>query len=481
MTPGNKLDYRIIYYLKMKKSIIVAAALLAAVSVKAQTKRTDDFHAKYQLKEVVVMSRHNIRSPLTSGGAAYMRVTPHEWFKWTSPSSQLSLRGGVLETEMGQFFRKWVVGEGLLPDNYRPEGDEVLFYANSRQRTFATAKYFSAGFLPFANVEITHKLAEDKMDPMFTPKFTKMNDAYRQQVLSEMQALHGGPQAWMAAQKPTLDLMEQVLDMAHSPAAQQGDTLHFSFDNITFKIEKDDEPRMTGGYTLANSVADALVLQCYESESMSAFGHELTVAQWRAICGVKEVYDGLLFTTHAAAVNLAYPLVSRIREELNRSDRKFMFLCGHDANLASIGAALRFKYPETENALELHTPIGSKLVFEKWSDGSEDYVAINLVFASVWQLQGRTLLSPDEPPMVLPVTVEGLTANGDGLYRLTDLDARFAEAMAEYDAIEDATAVAAPARVIPISEGRTYTLSGAQANDSTRGIVISDHQKVVRK
>ena len=465
----------------MKKSIIVAAALLAAVSVKAQTKRTDDFHAKYQLKEVVVMSRHNIRSPLTSGGAAYMRVTPHEWFKWTSPSSQLSLRGGVLETEMGQFFRKWVVGEGLLPDNYRPEGDEVLFYANSRQRTFATAKYFSAGFLPFANVEITHKLAEDKMDPMFTPRFTKMNDAYRQQVLGEIQALHGGPQAWMAAQKPTLDLMEQVLDMAHSPAAQQGDTLHFSFDNTTFKIEKDDEPRMTGGFTLANSVADALVLQCYESESMTAFGHELTVAQWRAICGVKEVYDGLLFTTHAAVVNLAHPLVSRIREELNRSDRKFMFLCGHDANLASIGAALRFNYPETENALELHTPIGSKLVFEKWSDGSEDYVAINLVFASVWQLQGRTLLSPDEPPMVLPVTVEGLTANGDGLYRLTDLDGRFAEAMAEYDAIEDATAVAAPARVIPISEGRTYTLSGAQANDSTRGIVISDHQKVVRK
>ena len=465
----------------MKKSIIVAAAMMVTVSTQAQTKRTDDFHAKYQLKEVVVMSRHNIRSPLTSGGAAYMRVTPHEWFKWSSPSSQLSLRGGVLETEMGQFFRKWVVSEGLLPDNYRPEGDEVLFYANSRQRTFATAKYFSAGFLPFANVEITHKLAEDKMDPMFTAKFTKMNDAYRQQVLSEIQALHGGPQAWMAAQKPTLDLMEEVLDMAHSPAALGGDTLHFSFDNMTFKIEKDDEPRMTGGYTLANSVADALVLQCYESESMTAFGHELTVEQWRAICGVKEVYDGLLFTTHAAAVNLAHPLVSRIREELNRSDRKFMFLCGHDSNLASIGAALRFNYPVTENALELHTPIGSKLVFEKWSDGSEDYVAINMVFASVQQLQGRTLLSTDVPPMVLPVTVEGLTANSDGLYRFADLDARFAETMAEYDAIEDATAVAAPARVIPISEGRSYTLSGTQANDSTRGIVITDHQKVVRK
>ena len=205
------------------------------------------------------MSRHNIRSPLSSGGAAYQRVTPHKWFQWSSPSSQLSLRGGVLETEMGQFFRQWVVSEGLLPDNYRPEGDEVLFYANSRQRTFATAKYFSAGFLPFANVEITHKLQEDKMDPVFVAQFTKMNDAYRQQVIAEIQAMHGGPQAWMAAQQPTLALMEEVLDMAQSPAAQN-DTTHFWYDDVQLKIEKDSEPKMTGGYTLANSVADALVL-----------------------------------------------------------------------------------------------------------------------------------------------------------------------------------------------------------------------------
>ena len=431
----------------MKRILVLAtAAMMAVISVQAQTKRSDEFRAKYELKGVVLMSRHNIRSPLTSGGAAYKRVTPHEWFKWTSPSSQLSLRGGVNETMMGQFFRQWVVSEGLLPDNYRPEDNEVLFYANSRQRTFATAKYFSAGFLPFANVEITHKLAEDKMDPVFKPQFTKMNDKYRQQVLDEIEAKYkGGPQAWMQSVQPTLTLMEQILDMAHSPAALEGDTLHFWYNDTQFKIEKDDEPRMTGGYTLANSVADALVLQCYENESMAAFGHELSTEQWRDICKVKEVYDALLFTTHAAAINIAYPLVSRIREELNRNDRKFMFLCGHDSNLASIGAALRLNYPETENALELHTPIGSKLVFEKWSDGSETWVAINLVYASVSQLQNRTLLSLDVPPMVLPVSVEGLAPNADGLYRLSDLDARIAEAMAEYDAIEDASTALAPA------------------------------------
>ena len=467
----------------MKKNMLwmIAAILICGTNAQAQTKRSDAFRAKYELKEVVVMSRHNIRSPLTSGGAAYQRVTPHTWFKWSSPSSQLSLRGGVLETEMGQFFRQWVVSEGLLPDNYRPEGDEVLFYANSRQRTFATAKYFSAGFLPFANVEITHKLDEDKMDPVFTPQFTKMNDTYRQQVLADIQALNGGPQAWMAAQQPTLNLMEQVLDMAHSPAALQGDTTHFWFDDTQFKIEKGSEPKMTGGYTLANSVADALVLQCYESESMTAFGHELTMEQWRAICAVKEVYDGLLFTTHSAAVNLAYPLVSRIREELNRSDRKFMFLCGHDSNLASISAALGLQIPETENALELHTPIGSKLVFEKWSDGSDEYVAVNLVYQSIGQLQGRTLLSHAAPPMVLPVTIDGLNANSDGLYRLSDLDTRMAEAMAEYDAIEDApTAVSATINNESASQSAAiYNLMGQQLDTLQHGMNIVGTKKIL--
>jgi glucose-1-phosphatase len=327
-------------------------------------------------------------------------------------------------------------------------------------------------------VEITHKLKEDKMDPVFTPQFTKMNDSYRQKVLDEIMAMNGGPQTWMAAQQSTLTLMEQVIDMANSPAAKN-DSAHFWFDDTQFLIEKDSEPKMTGGYTLANSVADALVLQCYETESFTAFGHELTTEQWRAICAVKEVYDGLLFTTHAAAINLAYPLVSRIRQELNNGDRKFMFLCGHDSNLASIGAALGFQFPKTENALELHTPIGSKLVFEKWSDGTDDYIAINLVYQAVTQLQGRALLSIAVPPMIMPVTVQGLTANSDGLYRLADIDERMGNAMAEYEAIED---VPASVRTVEAERKSTavYNLQGQQLEGFQRGVIVVGGKKIVQ-
>jgi glucose-1-phosphatase len=223
--------------------------------------------------------------------------------------------------------------------------------------------------------------------------------------------------------------MEEVLDMSESPAALEGDTVHFWYDDTEFQLEKGEEPHLTGGLKLANSAADALVLQCYETESLSAFGHELTAEQWRAICGVKEVYDALLFTTHAAAVNIAYPLVSRIREELQREDRKFMFLCGHDSNICSVLAALEAEDYSLPNTIEKKTPIGSKLVVEKWEDSKgQVFAALKLVYQSTQQLRSMSLLDLENPPMVYPIRLKGLNANADGLYLFDDLVQRFTSA-----------------------------------------------------
>jgi len=61
---------------------------------------------EYRLKEVVVLSRHNIRAPLSTKGSALDTATPYTWYAWSSEASELSLRGGMLETSMEQYFRK---------------------------------------------------------------------------------------------------------------------------------------------------------------------------------------------------------------------------------------------------------------------------------------------------------------------------------------------------------------------------------------
>ncbi|MBR3103231.1 MAG: hypothetical protein IKH46_05355, partial [Lachnospiraceae bacterium] len=60
-------------------------------------------HDGYTLEQVVVLSRHNIRAPLSGKGSALDTMTPHEWYEWSSAPSELSVRGGTLETGMGQY------------------------------------------------------------------------------------------------------------------------------------------------------------------------------------------------------------------------------------------------------------------------------------------------------------------------------------------------------------------------------------------
>ena len=61
------------------------------------------------------------------------------------------------------------------------------------------------------------------------------------------------------------------------------------------------------------------------------------------------------------------------------------------------------------------------------------YADLWLVYASADQLRGLTVLEPDCPPMSLPLRLSGLTPNADGLYLLSDLEARFTEAIDLYE------------------------------------------------
>ena len=153
-----------------------------------------DFHKPgndYKLQQVVVLSRHNIRAPLSTTGSALDQATPHKWIDWTANASELTMRGGALETMMGSYVRKWLESEQLIPENYRPEDGAVRFYANGKQRIIATAQFFSSGMLPVANVNIETHAEYDKMDPVFSPSLTFMSDSYRDAALKEIGSMNG--------------------------------------------------------------------------------------------------------------------------------------------------------------------------------------------------------------------------------------------------------------------------------------------------
>lgn len=421
--------------------LLLMLTFLCPALAQAQLQRSEAFKGKYKLKEVVILSRHNIRSPLSTNGSTLSKMTPHEWTNWSSAASELTLRGGVLETEMGQFFRKWTIETGLFKDNYVPTIDEVNLYANSMQRCIATAQYFSSGFMPVANLRVNHRYVPSKMDPIFFPRLTKSTEAFRTEAMKQINAM-GGKEGLVGINKglkDSYDLITKVLDMKQSEYYKKGEIKDFVNNDTQITLELNQEPGMKGSLKNANSASDAFILQYYEEPDAlkAAFGQKLSLEDWTKIAKVKDVYGDVLFTAPIVAVNVAHPLLQYMYDELNAKDRKFTFLCGHDSNIASVDAALGVEEYSLPNSIEKKTPIGSKLVLEKWVDAAgKAYIAVNLVYQSTDELKEMSLLDLQHAPQVFSLKLKGLSQNTDGLYTFEDVNARFLQAIRAYDDIK---------------------------------------------
>ena len=416
----------------MKKAFLYLFLMGLSLSLWAQTSRPDGFKEHYTLQQVVVLSRHNIRSPLSGRQSALQRITPHEWYRWSSAPSELSLRGGALETMMGQYFRKWLVSEGLMQENEIPVEGSMRFYANSLQRTIATAQYFSSGMLPVANVRIEHHLEMGKMDSVFAPQITDDSETFKNLAQQQIAAM-GGEKGMVGIGERmagNYKMLERVLDMGQSRACIDGDTCQFRTDDAHVYLIKNREPGMGGSLRLACQAADALILQYYEEPDpvKAAFGDTLLWEDWESISAIKDWYGDVLFTAPAVACQVAQPLLREMLKELKTEGRHFTFLCGHDSNIGSVLAALQAEDYCLPNTVEKKTPIGCKLVIEKWVNAEgQTFAAFNLVYQSTEQLRSMALLDMENPPMVFPIRLKGLNVNADGLYPFEDVLRRFEE------------------------------------------------------
>ena len=411
---------------KASKAILFSLLLGASLTTFSQVNRPDDFKERYTLKQVVALSRHNIRSPLSGSHSVLQRITPHEWYQWTSAPSELSLRGGILETMMGQYFRKWLVSEGLIQENEIPPKSTMRFYANSLQRTIATAQYFSSGMLPTANVSIEHHCEVGRMDSVFAPQITDDSESFKALAQQQITAM-GGEKGMVGIGEKMAEnymVLERVLDMGQSKACLEGDTCHFCTDDAHVYLIKYREPGIDGSLRLACQAADALILQYYEEPDTvkAALGHTLYWKDWESISAIKDWYCDVLFTAPIVARQVARPLLLTMLEELQNEGRKFTFLCGHDSNISSVLASLDAEDYSLPQTIEKKTPIGCKLVIERWENAEkQSFVALNLVYQSTEQLRNMTLLDLESPPMIFSVYLKGLNTNADGLYPLETL------------------------------------------------------------
>ena len=403
--------------------------------------------AEYALEQVVVLSRHNLRAPLSSNGSVPNDLTPHSWIKWSAGASELTLLGGVEETSMGQYFRKWLDQEGLIPENYVPEAGEVRFNARDKQRCRATARYFAAGMLPLADIEVEHPGDANGTVDFMEPVLHFYSDDYAADAIAQVAAQGGdaGMGGLELQNRDVIKLIMDTVDMEDSEAYQSGKYGDLLTDGFGYIMEEGKEPDLAGTIKPAYQVADALLLQYYEEPDAvkAAFGHELTDADWARLGAFMTTCLEMKFGAPLVAANITNPLLRELKEELTNEERKFTFFCAHDCTVLGTLSALGAEDYALPKSIETKTPIGVKLVFERRRDAEgAAWYRVSLIYRSTEQIRSGEMLTLDNPPLRYDLRFEGVETNADGLIAEADLFDLFDRSIGALGEIEATYALA---------------------------------------
>ncbi len=412
----------------MNKTLIAAA--VAGIVLLASNAQAQTVPEGYQLQQVLMMSRHNLRAPLANNGSVLEQSTPNKWPEWDVPGGQLTTKGGMLEVYMGHYMREWLAEQGMVKSGECPPPYTVYAYANSLQRTVATAQFFITGAFPGCDIPVHHQEKMGTMDPTFNPVITDDSAAFSEQAVAAMEKELSKLQLTDSYQ-----LLEKIVNYKDSPACKEKQQCSLVDGKNTFSAKYQQEPGVSGPLKVGNSLVDAFTLQYYEGFPMDqvAWGEIKSDQQWKVLSKLKNGYQDSLFTSPEVARNVAKPLVSYIDKALvtdRTSAPKITVLVGHDSNIASLLTALDFKPYQLHDQNE-RTPIGGKIVFQRWHDSkaNRDLMKIEYVYQSAEQLRNADALTLQAPAQRVTLELSGCPIDANGFCPMDKFDSVLNEAV----------------------------------------------------
>ena len=164
---------------------------------------------------------------------------------------------------MGHYFNARLKQTGLLPQEGCPTAGSVYVYANSLQRTVATAQFFSNGAFPGCDVSVHHQDKMGEMDPTFNPIITDTSEAFNQQALAAMNAALGSLKLDASYQQ-----LAKIIDYKDSAACKTDKHCDLTKETSVMSAVPGKEPGVSGPLRVGNSLVDAFMLQYYEGFPM---------------------------------------------------------------------------------------------------------------------------------------------------------------------------------------------------------------------
>lgn len=362
-----------------------------------------------QLKQVVVIGRHNIRSPLRN----LTKYTQKEWTKWSRELSCLTTKGGLLEEYLGEYFSDWLVNEKLLTTEC-PNDTSVHVYANAPERTRKTAEHFIRSAFKGCNITI-NVMKNVTMDPLFLPIFHKPSPNnsknFEINIRKEMQAKLDSVKLEDAYVR-----LNTILDFKNSNLCKEEGKCDLTKEKSVINLQYEKEPEVVGALKMASDVVDGFLMAYYDGVDLNKIGWgEIAQEDWKILGKVIQENQNVRFNYTQFARHVAKPLLNYIKKEFLEEKHKFTLLVGHDSNINTVLASIAIKPYDLESQNE-KSPIGGKIVFEKWlaEDNNRHFLKIKFVYLTAEQIRNGARITKENPPRTVILEMQNCTIDNRG-------------------------------------------------------------------
>jgi 4-phytase/acid phosphatase len=402
---------------QLSTALLAFALASITTSAQAQEPQVSVPSNTEDLRFVVVVSRHGVRSP-TGKLDQLNQYSTQPWPTWSVAPGYLTEHGAKLMTLFGAYDRELWTQQRLLSGTGCEDADRIAILADSDQRTRETGKALAEGIMPGCSLE-THALPEGTPDPLFHPLEAGVHADKELARAAVAGRIANNPGSLVSAYRLQLEALEDVLatpksgvEAVSNPAATPSPARKSLFDiPSSLAVGKGDHlVDLRSPLGTAATLSENLLLEYTEGMPEVGWG-KVNAQKLRDLMQIhtdnSDIERRTSYVARAQASNMLSHILDSMQQAveqqpvvgaLNATRAKVLILVGHDTNLTNISGTLNLSW--ITDGRRDDTPPGGAIVFELWQKQSSKQYLVRMYYTaqSLDQMRNSVVLSPANPP-----------------------------------------------------------------------------------
>ncbi|MGH7997775.1 MAG: histidine-type phosphatase [Opitutaceae bacterium] len=379
------------------------------------------------LRLVVIVSRHGVRSPLQSN-ADLGKYAAESWPDWGVPPGFLTPHGRRLMLLLGRYYRARYVAAGLLTGDPARDAPFVTVRADSGERTIESARALGSGLLGGRAPLILAKPL-DTPDPLFSPVRLWVGDPDPVLAKAAILGRAGGDLGnETRVHEAEFRRLDRVLFGRHAPPPGKIDPLRLPTGVVAAERPTFDIVHLSGSLRVGLTLVDALLLEYTDGLPMSQVGWgRLDQAQLTDLLPLDSLYFDLTEKTPYVARINGSNLARHLEETIDQAvsgrpvagaiggpGQKVAVVLGHDSNLINLGGLLGLSWIIPGSAQDPVLP-GGALVFELRRGAAGPWrLRVFYLCQSLAEMRRGDDLTLGHPPAIAPIFIPGCSVAAPG-------------------------------------------------------------------